>query len=76
MISVFINSLTSGGAEKVVLTLLERFRYSGNPLELVLIEKELSYEKYLNGRVFIETKAALVNLVKKPQKKKSPLHQI
>jgi len=44
MISVFINSLTSGGAEKVVITLLEKFRHSGNPLELVLIEKEKFYE--------------------------------
>ena len=44
MISVFINSLTSGGAEKVVLTLLERFRYYGNPLELILIEKERFYD--------------------------------
>ena len=44
MISVFINSLTSGGAEKVVLTLLERFRHSGNKLELVLIEKQRFYD--------------------------------
>lgn len=44
MISVFINSLTSGGAEKVVLTLLERFRYSDEALELVLIEKKQFYE--------------------------------
>lgn len=44
MISVFINSLTSGGAEKVVLTLIDRFRYSGRALELVLIEKEQFYE--------------------------------
>ncbi len=44
MISVFINSLTSGGAEKVVLTLLERFKHSGKTLELILIEKERFYE--------------------------------
>lgn len=44
MISIFINSLTSGGAEKVVLTLIERFRNSGDPLELVLIEKEQFYD--------------------------------
>lgn len=44
MISVFINSLTSGGAEKVVLTLLDRFRYSDDSLELVLIEKKKFYE--------------------------------
>lgn len=61
MISVFINSLTSGGAEKVVLTLLERFRVSGESLELVLIEKEQFYElpdqiptKYLTDYETIE----------------------
>jgi len=44
MISLFINSLTSGGAEKVVLTLLEKFRQAGETVDLVLIEKERFYE--------------------------------
>ena len=44
MISIFINSLTSGGAEKVVLTLLENFQKKGKELDLVIIEKEKFYE--------------------------------
>ncbi len=44
MISVFINSLTSGGAEKVVLTLLDQFKHFESQLELLLIEKDRFYE--------------------------------
>ncbi len=44
MISVFINSLTSGGAEKVVLTLVERFKRKEKSLELIMIEKERFYD--------------------------------
>jgi len=45
MISLFINSLTSGGAEKVVLTLIDKFKDSGKPIELICIEKERFYKK-------------------------------
>lgn len=44
MISVFINSLTSGGAEKVVLTLIDRFKRRDDTLELIMIEKERFYD--------------------------------
>ncbi|MFT5383271.1 MAG: glycosyltransferase involved in cell wall biosynthesis [Saprospiraceae bacterium] len=44
MISIFINSLTSGGAEKVALTLHDRFRSTGNEMELFFIEKERFYD--------------------------------
>jgi glycosyltransferase involved in cell wall biosynthesis len=44
MISIFINSLTSGGAEKVVLTLHDRFKSTGHEVELVFIEKERYYD--------------------------------
>ena len=40
MISIFINSFTSGGAEKVVLTLLQKFEQKNLDLDLVIIEKE------------------------------------
>jgi N-acetylgalactosamine-N,N'-diacetylbacillosaminyl-diphospho-undecaprenol 4-alpha-N-acetylgalactosaminyltransferase len=43
MISVFINSLTSGGAEKVVLTLIERFKRKDTTLELIMIERDRFY---------------------------------
>ena len=39
MISIFINSFTSGGAEKVVLTLLQKFEQKNLDLDLVIIEK-------------------------------------
>ena len=44
MISIFINSFTSGGAEKVVLTLLQKFEQKNLDLDLVIIEKEQFYE--------------------------------
>jgi len=43
-VSIFINSFTSGGAEKVVLTLLEKFQQKKTDLDLVIIEKENFYE--------------------------------
>ena len=43
MISVFINSMTSGGAEKIVLTLLEQYRNAGEEVELICIEREQYY---------------------------------
>ncbi len=43
-ISIFINSFTSGGAEKVVLTLLDKFKQKKKDLDLVIIEKEKFYE--------------------------------
>lgn len=44
MISIFINSFTSGGAEKVVLTLLQKFEQKNLDLDVVIIEKEQFYE--------------------------------
>lgn len=44
MVSILINSLAGGGAEKVVLTLLKEFRQAGVPVELVLLEKERFYD--------------------------------
>lgn len=44
MISIFINSFTSGGAEKVVLTLLQKFQQKKLDLDVVIIEKEQFYE--------------------------------
>lgn len=44
MISIFINSFTSGGAEKVVLTLLQKFQQKQLDLDVVIIEKEQFYE--------------------------------
>lgn len=44
MISILINSLTSGGAEKVVLTLLQKLGQKYDDLELIFIEKEQFYE--------------------------------
>lgn len=44
MIGIFINSLTSGGAEKIVLTLLEKFRQKNQQTKLLFIEKEQFYE--------------------------------
>ena len=44
MISIFINSFTSGGAEKVVLTLLQGFQKRQLDLDLVIIEKKHFYE--------------------------------
>lgn len=43
-ISIFINSFTSGGAEKVVLTLLDKFQQRKKELDLIIIEKEKFYE--------------------------------
>ena len=61
MISIFINSLTSGGAEKVALTLHDRFKSAGNEVELVFIEKERFYDlpegtptKYLSNKETLE----------------------
>ncbi len=44
MISVFINSMTSGGAEKIVLTLLEQYQKAGQEVELICIEREQYYD--------------------------------
>jgi len=44
MVSILINSLAGGGAEKVVLTLLKEFKQAGVPVELVLLEKERFYD--------------------------------
>lgn len=61
MISIFINSLTSGGAEKVVLTLHDRFKAKRCKVELVFIEKERFYPlpegtpvKYLSDKESLE----------------------
>ncbi|MEL6863204.1 MAG: glycosyltransferase [Bacteroidota bacterium] len=43
MIALLVNSLTSGGAEKVVLTLLQNFRKSTDQISLYCIEKEQFY---------------------------------
>ncbi|MEO1624196.1 MAG: glycosyltransferase [Bacteroidota bacterium] len=44
MIQLFINSMTSGGAEKVVLTLLEQFQQAEQSVELCCIEREQFYD--------------------------------
>ncbi|MEO0895720.1 MAG: glycosyltransferase [Bacteroidota bacterium] len=44
MVSILINSLAGGGAEKVVLTLLKEFKDAEVPVELVLLEKEQFYD--------------------------------
>ena len=38
--------------------------------DIVQVERELPYDNFLNGRVFIQSKIEQLNLVKKPQKKK------
>jgi len=57
MISILINSLTEGGAEKVALTLLESYLNKGMKVELICLEKEDFYEvpkgvtvKYLSNK--------------------------
>ncbi|MEM9917715.1 MAG: glycosyltransferase [Bacteroidota bacterium] len=44
MIRLFINSMTSGGAEKVVLTLLDRFQAAQQEVQLICIEHEQFYD--------------------------------
>ena len=44
MIALLVNSLVGGGAERVVLTLLNEFRSQGIGVELILIEKEHFYD--------------------------------
>lgn len=44
MISILINSLTEGGAEKVVLTLLNSFAKKGVRVELICLEKKDYYK--------------------------------
>ena len=44
MISILINSLTEGGAEKVALTLLESYLKSGMEVELLCLEKKDFYQ--------------------------------
>ncbi|MEL6625341.1 MAG: glycosyltransferase [Bacteroidota bacterium] len=44
MVSILINSLAGGGAEKVVLTLLKELKQAGAPVELILLEKERFYD--------------------------------
>ena len=41
---ILINSLTSGGAEKVVLTLLNRFKKTGEPMNLICLEHKQYYD--------------------------------
>ncbi|MEM6799980.1 MAG: glycosyltransferase [Bacteroidota bacterium] len=44
MISILINSLTEGGAEKVALTLLESYQKTGMEVELLCLEKNDFYQ--------------------------------
>lgn len=44
MVSILINSLAGGGAEKVVLTLVKELRRAGVGVELILIERERFYD--------------------------------
>ncbi|HHH49669.1 MAG TPA: glycosyltransferase [Saprospiraceae bacterium] len=44
MRAILINSLTSGGAEKVVLTLLNRFKKTGESMHLICLEHQQYYD--------------------------------
>jgi len=68
MISILINSLTEGGAEKVALTLLESYLKKGMEVELICLEKNDFYAvpqgvtvKYLSNKT--EPKSTVLKLL-------------